>query len=72
LKVFLPFCEEALAEGHGLAGADLVPYQLDYPVLRTLRSSADAPLPRLGEAQVIVPDDWPGRAPSRRGDEALA
>ncbi len=66
----MPFCEEALAENRGLAGADLVPYQLNYPVLRVKHADPDGALPAPGEAQVIAPEDWPGRR--RRPEETDA
>lgn len=58
MRVFVPWCENLEDERVALRGARLVPYQLNYPVLRAAAADADAPPPRPGEVQVMSEDSY--------------
>jgi len=58
VKVFVPFYEDAMGDA-ALHGADLVPFERGYNVLHIERAQASDPMPELGHAQILPPDDWP-------------
>lgn len=63
MKVFVPLGAAAARRCASLDGAELVPFRLDYPVLR-LRDGGDAD-PRPGEVRRFRPEDWPTAASAR-------
>ena len=58
MKVFVPFYDDAMGDA-ALHGAVLVPFERGYPTLHIERANAGDPLPELGHAQILPPDDWP-------------
>ncbi len=58
MKVFVPFYDDAMGD-NALHGAVLVPFERGYNVLHIERARADDPLPKLGHAQILPPEDWP-------------
>jgi hypothetical protein len=61
--MFVPFYEDAVEDAPAaLADAEFVPFRQEYPVFRIATARGDDPLPEIGEAQVIRPEDWPRAA----------
>lgn len=58
MKVFVPLHEQSVID-QSLSDAPVVPFEQGYTLLHIERAHPDAPLPAMGLAQIIPPEDWP-------------
>jgi hypothetical protein len=64
VSIFVPLAEALSGSLAVPEGAALVPYEIEYPVLRAVAGAEDR-LPESGEMVLVRPDDWPAAADAR-------